>query len=70
MCIRDRRSAKGVVALVWHCGFTMRLASQLQMRVAGIPPQQVLRARNGVEFPITETDMKWQIEFIEGLGKG
>ncbi len=64
------RSAKGVVALVWHCGFTMRLASQLQMRVAGIPPQQVLRARNGVEFPITLTDMKWQIEFIEGLGKG
>ena len=64
------RSAKGVVALVWHCGFTMRLASQLQMRVAGIPPQQVLRARNGVEFPITETDMKWQIDFIEGLGKG
>jgi uncharacterized protein (DUF2336 family) len=64
------RSAKGVVALVWHCGFTMRLASQLQMRVAGIPPQQVLRARNGVEFPMNETDMKWQIEFIEGLGKG
>jgi len=64
------RSAKGVVALVWHCGFTMRLASQLQMRLAGIPPQQVLRARNGVEFPMTETDMKWQIDFIEGLGKG
>lgn len=64
------RSAKGVVALVWHCGFTMRLASQLQMRVAGIPPQQILRARNGVEFPMTENDMKWQIEFIEGLGKG
>ncbi len=32
--------------------------------------QQILRARNGVEFPMTEADMKWQIEFIEGLGKG
>lgn len=64
------RSAKGVVSLVWKCGFSMRLAAQLQMRVAGIPPQQVLKARNGVEFPLTEADMKWQINFIEGLGKG
>lgn len=64
------RSAKGVVSLVWKCGFTMRLATQLQMRMAGIPPQQVLRARNGVEFPLSKADMNWQIEFIEGLGKG
>ncbi|MCC7046624.1 MAG: DUF2336 domain-containing protein [Alphaproteobacteria bacterium] len=64
------RSAKGVVSLTWKCGFTMRLATQLQMRMAGIPPQQVLRARNGVEFPLSKADMDWQIEFIEGLGKG
>lgn len=64
------RSAKGVVALAWKCGFTMRLATQLQMRMAGIPPQQVLHARNGVEFPLSQADMNWQIEFIEGLGKG
>ncbi|MCC6469186.1 MAG: DUF2336 domain-containing protein [Alphaproteobacteria bacterium] len=64
------RSAKGVVSLAWKCGFTMRLATQLQMRMAGIPPQQVLRARAGVEFPLSKADMNWQIEFIEGLGKG
>lgn len=63
------RSARGVVSLAWKCGFTMRLATQLQMRMAGIPPQQVVHARNGVEFPLSQADMKWQIEFIEGLGK-
>jgi uncharacterized protein (DUF2336 family) len=64
------RSAKGIVALVWKCGFTMRLASQMQLRMAGIPPQAALRARGGVAFPLSEADMNWQIEFIEGLGKG
>ncbi len=63
------RSARGVVALAWKCGFTMRLATQLQMRMAGIPPQQVLHAHQGVEFPLSQADMTWQIEFIEGLGK-
>jgi len=63
-------SAKGIVALVWKCGFTMRLAGQVQMRMAGIPPQSALRARGGVAFPLSEADMNWQIEFIEGLGKG
>lgn len=64
------RSAKGIVSLVWKCGFTMRLASQIQLRMAGIPPQAALRARGGVAFPLSEADMNWQIEFIEGLGKG
>ena len=63
------RSAKGVLALVWKCGFTMRLASQVQTRLAGIPPQSALRARGGVAFPLTEADMEWQIDFIRGLGK-
>ncbi len=64
------RSAKGIVSLVWKCGFTMRLAGQVQMRMGGIAPQAALRARGGVAFPLSEADMNWQIEFIEGLGKG
>ncbi len=57
-------SAKAITALVWHAGLSMRLAVQIQMRLARVPPSQVLYARDGVGFPLTTAEMEWQLELF------
>jgi uncharacterized protein (DUF2336 family) len=63
--ILTARSAKGVVALAWRAGLTMRSAVPLQVRMGGIAPAQVLNA-NDDAFPMEDADMTWQIEFFGG----
>ena len=59
-------SAKGMTALAWNAGFGMRTAVQLQLRLARVPPTKILQARNGVDYPLSEDEMHWQIEFFGG----
>ena len=65
--VLSMQSAKGVVALIWKAGLSMRLAVQLQMRLAGIAPKQVLRPRDGDRYPLTQADMEWQLDFFHGM---
>ena len=65
--ILSARSAKGVTALAWKAGCAMRLATQLQLRMGGIPPTQALNPKAGTDYPLSEIEMVWQLEFFEGL---
>ena len=65
--ILSAHSAKGVTALAWKAGCSMRLATQLQLRVGGIPPSQSLNPKSGTDYPLSESEMVWQLEFFEGL---
>ncbi|MDB5363437.1 MAG: hypothetical protein JWO51_4734 [Rhodospirillales bacterium] len=60
-------SAKGLTALTWKSGFTMRLALQLQLRVAHLPPKARLIAGGGGIFPLNAAELEWQIEFFRSL---
>jgi uncharacterized protein (DUF2336 family) len=60
-------SAKGLTALTWKAGFTMRLALQLQVRVARLPPKARLIAGGGGTFPLSAAELEWQIEFFRSL---
>ena len=62
--ILSSRSAKGVVALVWKAGLSPRTAGQVQLRIGGIPPRQVLSARGGEGWPLSADDMTWHLEFF------
>lgn len=59
-------SAKAVVALAWRAELAMRVATQLQLRMAGIAPNAVLGMRGGEGYPLSEEDMQWQVEFFGG----
>ena len=59
-------SAKGMVAIAWKAGLTMRTAAQLQLRLARIPPGTVLQAKDGDAYPLTEDEMRWQLDFFAG----
>jgi uncharacterized protein (DUF2336 family) len=60
-------SAKGLTALAWKAGLGMRVATQLQLRMGGIPPSDVLNARDGVDYPLTPDEMDWQLGFFQTL---
>ena len=57
-------SAKGIVALAWKSELSMKLAVQLQLRLARVAPNAVLNAAKGDTYPMSEDDMDWQLEFF------
>lgn len=62
-----RRSAKGIVALVWMSGLSPRLATDLQRKMGNIRSADLIHPRGELDFALTEDDMRWQIEFLEEL---
>ena len=63
------RSAKGMVSLVWQAGFTMRAAVAVQLLLARLPPDGVLKAGPGDSFPLAIEEMRWQLEFLGRMGR-
>ena len=57
-------SAKGVTALAWRCGLSMRAAVRVQVQLGQIPPAAALQPRNDGRYPMTEEAMRWQLEFF------
>lgn len=58
-------SGKAVTSLCWKSGMSMRAAVKLQRKIAKVRPNSLLRARGGNQYPLTDDDMEWQIEFYE-----
>ncbi len=65
------QSPRGVTALCWKAGLSMRFCRQVQVRLALIPPAQVLNPKDGTDYPMSPADMEWQLEFfgIKPTGK-
>ena len=55
-------SAKAITALNWKAGLSMRTAMRLQSKAGKVPPSKMLYARNGTDYPMSEEDMKWQLD--------
>ncbi len=54
-------SAKSITALAWKAGLSMRTAIQIQSRTGHIPPKNLLNARHGTDYPLSEAEMIKQI---------
>ena len=61
------QNGKALVALAWKAGFSMALAVRLQTQLAGIPPSGVLAEVEGRDWPLSQDEMDWQIEFVAGM---
>ena len=61
------KSAKGLVAVAWKAGLPMRLAERLQGKLAKIPPRNVMLARGGTDYPLSDEELEWQLDFIKDL---
>jgi uncharacterized protein (DUF2336 family) len=58
------RKARPVVALCWKAGLSMRLALRLQQEMAQVPPKDLMYPRNGTDYPLTDEELRWQLEFL------
>ena len=63
------RSAKGIVSLVWKAGFSMRVGGPLQVLLCRVGPSAVLRGGDNSSFPLAVEEMRWQLEFLERMGR-
>lgn len=57
-------SAKAVTALVWRAGLTMRAAFKIQSYMLRLPARELVPARQGVHFPLTEDEMRWHLSYF------
>jgi uncharacterized protein (DUF2336 family) len=62
--IVDARSAKAIVALVWRARLSMRVAFKIQVFVMRLAPNGCLAARGGKDFPLSEAEMSWQLDYF------
>ncbi len=64
--IVETRSAKGVMAMAWKAGLSMRLATDLQSKFAGISNGKLINPRNGFDYPLNEEELEAELEFFTG----
>ena len=62
--IIESKSGKTVTALVWAAGLTMRTAMDVQKTVAKVPPSEHINARGGTDYPLTDDEMSWYLDFF------
>lgn len=57
-------AAKPIVALCWKADMSMRFALRMQHEMAKIPHKELVYPRGGTDYPLTEDEIKWQLDFL------
>ncbi len=65
--VAESKSARGITAVCWKAGLGMRFATQLQIRVAHIAPQSAINPVNVDQYPLTQEEMEWQLDFFGSM---
>ncbi len=60
-------SAKGMLAVGWAGDFTAEEAAQLQLKVARVTPEALIRPRAGGGFDATESELEWQLDMFQDM---
>ncbi|TAL02131.1 MAG: DUF2336 domain-containing protein [Rhodospirillaceae bacterium] len=62
-------SAKGMLAVCWAADLSAEAAVQLQIKIARVPPDEVIKPRRGGGFDATEAELEWQLEMFTDLAR-
>ncbi len=65
--ILNTKNGRVITALAWKAGLSMRVAMQLQTRIAGVDGRDIVNAKDGNAYPMSEDDMLWQLEFVGAI---
>ncbi|MBI1328773.1 MAG: DUF2336 domain-containing protein [Alphaproteobacteria bacterium] len=63
--ILQARAAKPVIALVWRAGLGMRVAMRIQSSLLKLTARELVPARGGIGFPLTEEEMRWHLGYFD-----
>lgn len=58
------KAAKSIVVLCWKAGLSMRTALRFQQEVAKIPHQELIYPKGGTDYPLSEEEICWQLEYL------
>ena len=59
------RSAKGMVSLAWKAGLSVETSVVLQVALAHLTPDLVMRPVQEGVFPLSDDEMRWQLAFLD-----
>ena len=62
--IIDMHAPKPIVALSWKAGLSMRFALRLQKTVGEVQPKEMLYPKGGSDYPLTDDEVQWQLDFL------
>lgn len=62
--ILQTKSPRPVTALVWRADLSMRVAFKIQRFILHLKAGDLLPARSGVDFPMTEDEMRWHLDYF------
>ena len=62
--IFSSRSSKAITALVWKAGLPMRVAFKIQTMIVKLHADELLPARAGVAFPLSDDEMLWHLSYF------
>lgn len=62
--VMELKAPKSVTALAWGAGLSMRTALMLQKDVSYIAPKELIYPKDGTDYPLSEEDLTWQLEFL------
>ena len=63
-------SAKRMLAVAWAADFSAEDAVHLQLKVARVTPDAVIKPRAGGGFDSTEAELEWQLDMFKGMANG
>ena len=58
------RSSKAITAVAWKAGLTMRIGFKIQTMLLKLHADELLPARSGVAFPLSEDEMRWHLSYF------
>lgn len=63
------QSGRGIAALCWKAGLSMRTALAVQTYIAHVPQPNLVLPREGIAYPMTEDEMHWHLQYF-GIDTG
>lgn len=59
------KKAQIVCAVCWKAGLSMRFAFRVQQELVGISHKDLIVPKDGTDYPLSEKDMRWHLEFLD-----
>jgi uncharacterized protein (DUF2336 family) len=60
----ETRKPKPVIAFCRKANLPVRMAVDVQRYLAKVPPKEIMYAKQGTDCPLTDVEVKWQLEFF------
>ena len=62
--VLSAQSGRGITALCWKAGLSMRTALAIQSHIAHVPAGDLVLPREGFDYPLAESELLWHLQFL------